>query len=100
VADDALVHFGPERYPVVKPGVGGQIFSLRYGDIKHLTPRQIESVIGDLTYSGQRGAAKVMHVLDDSRGGPITTTPGSVVREIPEFVFDQPVPVLEGYIVQ
>ena len=100
VADDALVHFGPEGYSVVMPGSGGQIFSFRYGDIKHLTPRQVENVIGnELTVSGQRGGSRVMHVLD-ANPGAATRTPGSVVPEIPEFIFEQPIPILEGFIVQ
>jgi hypothetical protein len=99
VADDALVHFGPEGYSVIKPGAGGQVFSFQYGDIKHLTPRQIESVIGDLSISGQRGGSRVMHILDANPGGA-TRTPGAVVSEIPEFIFEQPVPVSGGFIVQ
>jgi hypothetical protein len=97
VADDALVHFGPEAYSVIKPGAGGQVFSFRYGDIKHLTPRQVETVIGDLAASGQRGWARVMHVLDVNPGAA-TRKPGAVVSTISEFVFDQPVPVSGGFI--
>jgi len=99
VADDALVHFGSEGYSVIKPGAGGQVFSFRYGDVKHLTPRQVEWVIGDLAAGGQRGGSRVMHILDAAPRGA-TRTPGAVVSEIPEFIFNGPVPVSGGFIVQ
>ena len=99
LSDDTLVHFGPEGYSVVKPGAGGEVFSFRYGDIKHLTPRYIESVIGDLAGSGVKGGAKVMHVLDEVMGNALQA-PGGVLYELPEYIFTKPVKVKGGYIIQ
>jgi hypothetical protein len=92
VADDALVHFAPQEYSVIQPGAGGQVFSFQYGDISHLTPRQIETLIGPMSIGGETGGASVMHVLD----APINSAvemPGAVVTEFPEYIFDYKVPV-------
>lgn len=99
VADDALVHFSPEGYSVIKPGVGGETFTFRYGDIKHLTPKQIETVIGPLSRGGQTGGTRVMHVLEDAISGA-TRTPGAVVSEIPEYILTKPSTVSGGFVVQ
>lgn len=98
LSDDALVHFSREGHSIAKPGVGGELFSFRFGDIKHLTPRQIEGVIGPLANGGQRGGATVMHVLDP---GPVPTkVPSNFDPDFPEYVFDQAVPASDAFIVQ
>lgn len=99
VADDALVHFAPEGYSTVRPGVGGELFSFRYGDINHLTPRQIETLIGPLARGGETGGARVMHVLDASLENALKT-PGAVVREFPEYILTKPTATTSGFIVQ
>jgi hypothetical protein len=99
VSGDALVHFAPQEYSTIQPGAGGQVFSFQYGDVSHLTPRQIETVIGPLSVGGQTGGASVMHVLD----APIESavqTPGAVVRGIPEYIFDTQVPTSGAFKVQ
>ncbi len=92
VPNDALVHFAPESHSTIEPGAGGQVFALQYGDISHLTPRKVETVIGPMATGGEKGGASFMHVLDSS-GIPSVKQPGANVREIPEHVFDSPVPV-------
>jgi len=99
VSDDALVHFSSEAYSVVKPGAGGELFTFRYGDIKHLTPRKLETVIGPAARGGLTGGARVMHVLKKGIGGG-TKTPGAVVSEIPEYVFTKPLRSAEAFVVQ
>jgi len=64
ISDDTLVHFSPHAHPIVKPGAGGKVSTFRYGDIKHLTPKQIETIIGPLAAGGEQGGARVLHVLD------------------------------------
>jgi len=90
LSDDALVHFSPGEYSTVKPGAGGELFTYRYGDIKHLTPRQVETLIGPLAKAGETGGARVMHVLDTTIDAA-TTRPGAVVPDFTEYILSEPV---------
>ena len=86
IADDAFVHFGPEELKTVKPGAGGETFLFQYGDIKHLTPRKVETVIGPGAAGGVKGGAKFIHVVDDAtvkpqRIGSNPDFPEHVVKE-------------------
>jgi len=99
VADDALVHFAPQGYSVIKPGAGGHTFTFRYGDIKDFTPRQIEFLVGPLAHGGTRGGARVMHVLDTPLSSAVKME-GGVVSEFSEYILTQPTRVINGFIVQ
>lgn len=99
VADDALVHFAPEGYSVIKPGASGEVYTFRYADIKDLSPKQIETLIGPLANSGLPGGARVMHVIETPINQAVKI-PGSVANEIPEYILTKPAPVSEGIIVQ
>lgn len=87
VVDDAFVHFGPAKFDVIKPGAGGTYFSaFRYGDIKGMTPGEVEGLIGNMARSGQKGSAKVMHVVDDAaKADEFGTVPGT---KVPEFTIE------------
>ena len=89
LSDGALVHFSPGEYPTVKPGAGGELFTYRYGDIKHLTPRQVETLINPLAKAGETGEARVMHVLDTTIDAA-TTRPGAVVPDFTEYILTEP----------
>jgi hypothetical protein len=87
-----LVHFGPVGHSVVNPGAAGKIFAFRFGDIKHLKPKQIETLIGQLAPGGQPGGAKVLHVLSESLGNA-TKVPGPA--GFFEYVLRKPTSILE-----
>jgi hypothetical protein len=96
--DDAIVHFGPESFSTIHPGAGGEVFAFRFGDIKHLTPRQIETLAGPLSRAGQKGGSRVMHILDEPLENAVRrSVPGT---DISEIVFGKAIKVTEGYIVQ
>ncbi len=61
LADDAIVNFGSRARSVVSPP-GGRSYWFRFGDIKHLSPKQVQTVIGDLASAGQPGGANVLRV--------------------------------------
>ena len=87
IADDAMVHFGPEPYSTIKPSPGGDFaHGFQYGDIKHLTPGQVEGAIGTLAESGKKGGAGFMHVLDKPAKVELNgIVPGT---KIPEYTFE------------
>jgi hypothetical protein len=97
IADDALVHLGPVGHSVVIPDSAGQIFTFRFGDIKHLSPVQIETIIGQLAWGGLPGGAKVLHVLDAPLGSA-TKVEGK--GGFFEYVLTEASKVQEGWIVQ
>jgi hypothetical protein len=97
IADDALVHLAPAAHSVVTPGAAGKIFTFRFGDIKHLTPIQVETIIGQLASAGQPGGAKILHVLDESLNNA-TKVDGPA--GFFEYVLTKPSSVREGWIVQ
>jgi hypothetical protein len=84
-------------HSVVNPGAAGKIFAFRFGDIKHLTPKQIETLIGQLAPGGQPGGARVLHVLSESLGNA-TKVPGPA--GFFEYVLRKPTSILEGWIIQ
>lgn len=61
IADDAIVTFGSVARTCVSPP-GGASYWFRWGDIKHLTPTQIRSLIGDMAAAGQAEGSKVVRV--------------------------------------
>jgi len=87
IADDAMVHFGPDSYSTLKPSPGGDFaHCFQYGDIKHLTPGQVEGAIGTLAESGKKGGAGFMHVLDKPAKVELNgIVPGT---KIPEYTFE------------
>jgi len=97
IADDALVHLGPVGHSVVIPDSAGQIFTFRFGDIKHLSPVQIETLIGQLAWGGLPGGAKVLHVLDAPLGSA-TKVEGK--GGFFEYVLTEASKVQEGWVVQ
>jgi RHS repeat-associated protein len=94
IADDALVHFGPTGQSVVKPA-GGKIYAFKFGDIKHLTPKQIETLIGSAAQGGRPGGAKVLHVLDEALG---TATKVPSTAGFSEYTLENATKVLEKII--
>jgi len=100
VSDDAVVSFRPNAYSVIKPGKGGEIFAFRYRDIKHLSPRKVETVIGPLSNAGLTGGARVMHVLGEGLLDRAVKQPGAVVYEIPEYIFYTELSVERSILVQ
>ena len=97
LADDALVHFGPSSYGTIKPNYG-KSFWFRYGDIKHLTAKQIEGVIGPAK-SGTSGAAKVMHVLTKIPKSAEKVF-GGKVGEIPEYILREAATPVRTIVIQ
>jgi RHS repeat-associated protein len=83
VSDNAMVHFGPSKFDVIKPGPGGDYFSVfRYGDIKTKTPSEVEGLIGTMAQSGNKGASKYMHVVDDvAKADEFGKVPGTDIIE-------------------
>jgi hypothetical protein len=96
VPDEAVVHFGGAQYDVINVGAGGKSYWFRYGDIKNLTPKQIETVIGDAASSGRPGGARVMHVLEDVKATEIR----GGRRGFPEYVFRNEVRPTTSIVVQ
>jgi len=97
IADDALVHFSPAGHTVVQPGVSGSIYAFRFGDIKHLTPAKIETLIGQLAAGGLPGGARVLHVLDEALENA-TKLPGPAGFD--EYTLRKSTNILEGWIIQ
>ncbi len=92
IPDDALVNFGSVARPTVAPSTGPRSYWFRYGDIKHLTPKQLRAAIGELASAGKDGGAAVMRVSEQPRSH-FTPRPGSEFFDIPEYTTDSPAPV-------
>jgi hypothetical protein len=64
VPQAALVHFSPLVLKNAKVGAGGELFAFRYGDIMHLSPRKVETIIGPMAVGGEKGGSSVMNILE------------------------------------
>jgi len=95
IPDDALVHLSPGDYDVINPP-SGRSYWFRYGDIKGLTPTQVETVIGPLAPGRQQGGARVMYVLKAAPEGVEVITRSYFT----EYVITQPVVPSAKVIVQ
>ena len=96
VPDDALVNFGSTARDLVDPTTGPRSYWFRYGDIKHMTDRQVEAVIGELAAAGQRGGAGVMRVSNLPASSFTPRPPTSRFFDVREFSIDTPVPVSQN----
>lgn len=74
IPDNALVHVSPVVRAVIVPNQG-KSFWFRYGDIKGLTPAQLEALIGDMAGSGQPGGARFLHVMPPEAAAQATQRP-------------------------
>ncbi|RME28605.1 MAG: hypothetical protein D6800_03710 [Candidatus Zixiibacteriota bacterium] len=90
VSDDALVNFGQTARSTVNPPTG-RSYWFRYGDIKHLTPRQIQTVVGDLAHAGESDGFRFMRVAKESTG--FVKRPPANGASIPEYISDNPTDV-------
>jgi hypothetical protein len=92
VADDELVNFGRSHRVKIDPSTGPRSYWFRYGDIRDMTPPQIQAAIGGLASAGQPGGAKVMRVSSVPRAEFQERT-GSSFFDVDEFTIDVPVVV-------
>ncbi len=93
IPDDALVNFGSVARPTVAPSTGPRSYWFRYGDIKHMTPKVVQAVIGDLASAGKPGGAAVMRVSKPPSSHFTPKPPTSKFFDVPEYTIDSPVPV-------
>ncbi|MEO0250258.1 MAG: RHS repeat-associated core domain-containing protein, partial [candidate division WOR-3 bacterium] len=100
VPDDALVNFGGRPREVVAPPTG-ESYWFRKGDIKGLTPEQIEATIGPLARAGEKGGAAVMRVAKPSASGTIQKVEkASNIANVAEYKSKEPVDVIKNIMVQ
>jgi RHS repeat-associated protein len=92
ICDDTLVNFGKVARDAINPTTGPRSYWFRFGDIKHLTPDQLQAVIGQMASAGQPGGANTMRVAGASSSG-FTQQPATNMSGIPEYTSDSPVPV-------
>jgi len=63
LSDNAMVNFGRTfRSEVRSTTPGAYSYWFKFGDIKHLTPAQVEAAIGQLASAGEKGGAAIMRV--------------------------------------
>jgi RHS repeat-associated protein len=98
VADDVFVNFGKTARSTVEPPTGTSYW-FRFGDIKHLTPTQVEGVIGPLASAGEVGGAKVMRVAAATAQFKAVPKPTNVAG-IAEYTVDKAVEVAESVVVR
>ena len=87
ISDDTLVNFGSVSRAEIAPSTGARSYWFRYGDIKNLTDKQLQTVIGDLASAGQPGGANVMRATSMSATS-FTKLPPNNAAGIAEYVID------------
>jgi len=61
VADDAIINLGTKARNLVSPH-GGRSYWFRFGDVRHLTPDQVRTLIGQMASAGTKEGSRVIRV--------------------------------------
>jgi RHS repeat-associated protein len=92
LADDAIINIGSTARNVINPPLGRSHF-FRWGDIKHLTPQQVQTLIGDLASVGPQGGG-IRFIRVAANANKCAKVPGKTGYY--EYFFDTAVEVLSN----
>jgi hypothetical protein len=95
IADDAIVNFGSIARAVINPSTGVRSYWFRYGDIKHLTVKQLQTVVGEIAAAGRPGGASVIRV-SELPAGAFRQMPPTSAAGITEYIIDATVNVVQN----
>ena len=93
LADNAMVNLGSIARSMVSPP-GGRSYWFRFGDVKHLTPQQVRTVIGDLASAGTEQGCKVIRVAKEPT--KLVPRPPSNAANIAEYISDEGVEIIQS----
>jgi hypothetical protein len=93
ISDTAMVNFGSIARAVVHPP-GGRSYWFKWRDVKHLTPRQLQTVIGDMASAGLDEGMKFIRVASPTT--IFIKRPPSNGAGITEYISDIAVEILSN----
>lgn len=91
LGDDVLINLGSQARNLIRPELG-RSYWFRWGEIKHLTPDQLRTLIGQMARAGTKEGSKVIRVAKE----------GVSARRVPctegyfEYVIDGTVKVVQS----
>ncbi len=91
LSDDVLINLGSQTRDVVAPGIG-RSYWFRFGDIRHLSPDQVRTLIGQMASAGTKEGSKVIRVAPSAvKGTRVPCTEGYF-----EYVIEGPVDIIQN----